>query len=192
MASNRKIFIINPEFQYRFSFIICSILFIMSLVYPLFVYELINLLQAKIAEIPGDMPISSLSIDFDELLKSTMFLLMLIMLGFICLTFVLCIFISHKIAGPMYKLSNFLRDIRNGGAIHELTFRDGDQFQEVAGELNETLEYLVSRDEDEIEYLSEVSTYIENIALVVPEDKKPVLEEIQRKIEDFKRLHESV
>ena len=91
----------------------------------------------------------------------------------------------------MYKMTMFLRSIREGGAIHELTFRDGDQFEEVAEELNETLEYLTNRDEDELEYLTEVATYIENIALVVPEDKKPVLEEIQKKIEDFKRLHQT-
>lgn len=164
----------------------------MSLAYPIFIYELIRMLEAQFNEIAPYLPPDIASIDFDELLQGALFFLFIIMFAFICLTFVICIFISHKIAGPMYKMTNFLRDIRNGGAIHELTFRDGDQFQEVAEELNETLDYLVTRDEDELDYLSEIATYIENIALVVPEDKKPILEEIQRKIEDFKRVNNHI
>ncbi len=149
------------------------------------------MLETNYQEIQASLPAGSPQINFEELYKGTMFILFLIIAAVLCLTFVVSILISHKIAGPMYKMTMFLRSIREGGAIHELTFRDGDQFEEVAEELNETLEYLTNRDEDELEYLTEVATYIENIALVVPEDKKPVLEEIQKKIEDFKRLHQT-
>ena len=191
MANNRRIFIINPEFQYKFCLIICGIVFLVSLLYPVVVYDLIHMLETNYQEIQASLPAGSPQINFEELYKGTMFILFLIIAAVLCLTFVVSILISHKIAGPMYKMTMFLRSIREGGAIHELTFRDGDQFEEVAEELNETLEYLTNRDEDELEYLTEVATYIENIALVVPEDKKPVLEEIQKKIEDFKRLHQT-
>ncbi len=191
MANNRRIFIINPEFQYKFCLIICGIVFLVSLLYPVVVYDLIHMLETNYQEIQASLPAGSPQINFEELYKGTMFILFLIIAAVLCLTFVASILISHKIAGPMYKMTMFLRSIREGGAIHELTFRDGDQFEEVAEELNETLEYLTNRDEDELEYLTEVATYIENIALVVPEDKKPVLEEIQKKIEDFKRLHQT-
>lgn len=149
------------------------------------------MLQADYERVLSQLPAGASIIDFQEIQKGAMFLLFMIIIAVLCLTFVAGIIISHKIAGPMYKMTMFLQKIREGGVIHELTFRDGDQFEEVAEELNETLEYLTSRDEDELEYLTEVATYIENIALVVPEDKKPVLEEIQRKIEDFKRLHQT-
>lgn len=191
MANNRRIYIINPEFQYRFCLILCGIAFVISLIYPLVVFDIINMLQADYERVLSQLPAGASIIDFQEIQKGAMFLLFMIIIAVLCLTFVAGIIISHKIAGPMYKMTMFLQKIREGGVIHELTFRDGDQFEEVAEELNETLEYLTSRDEDELEYLTEVATYIENIALVVPEDKKPVLEEIQRKIEDFKRLHQT-
>ncbi|MAZ49276.1 MAG: hypothetical protein CME65_12000 [Halobacteriovoraceae bacterium] len=191
MANNRRIYIINPEFQYRFCLILCGIAFVISLIYPLVVFDIINMLQADYERVLSQLPAGASIIDFQEVQKGAMFLLFMIIIAVLCLTFVAGIIISHKIAGPMYKMTMFLQKIREGGVIHELTFRDGDQFEEVAEELNETLEYLTSRDEDELEYLTEVATYIENIALVVPEDKKPVLEEIQRKIEDFKRLHQT-
>ena len=191
MATNRRIYIINPDFQYRFCLILCGIAFVISLIYPLVVFDIINMLQTDYEQVSSMLPANAPSIDFEEIKKGTMFLLFMVVVAILCLTFVLGILISHKIAGPMYKMTMFLQKIREGGVIHELTFRDGDQFEEVAEELNETLEYLTSRDEDELEYLTEVATYIENIALVVPEDKKPVLDEIRRKIEDFKRLHQT-
>ena len=171
--------------------VLCGIAFVISLIYPLVVFDIINMLQTDYEQIKALLPEGTQTIDFQEIQKGTMFLLFMVILAVLCLTFVLGILISHKIAGPMYKMTMFLQKIREGGVIHELTFRDGDQFEEVAEELNETLEYLTSRDEDELEYLTEVATYIENIALVVPEDKKPVLDEIRRKIDDFKRLNQT-
>ena len=189
-STKRKIFIINAEFQFKFSLIVCSILFIASLIYPYFIYEFIELVAKQVTQASELSELQN--INFEELGTSVASLLIIIQIGFIALTFVVCIFVSHKIAGPMYKLCNYLEDIRNGGLSQELYFRDGDYFQEVAAELNETLDYLESRDEDEIEYLTEVSAYMENIALVVPDDKRPVLQEIINKIEDFKRLNNTV
>lgn len=80
----------------------------------------------------------------------------------------------------------FLQNIRNGGEINELFFRETDQFSEIADEINLTLTYLTEKSEDERETIEEIKAYIENISLVVPEDKKPVLEEIQRKLNELK------
>jgi len=87
----------------------------------------------------------------------------------------------------MFKLTNYLQGIRNGEEIGALAFRDGDQFTEIADEINQTIQYLTNKSESESEYLQEISAYIENIALVVPEDKKPVLDEIQRKLALFSK-----
>jgi hypothetical protein len=84
----------------------------------------------------------------------------------------------------------YLADIRNGADFRQLTFRDKDYFHNVAEEVTDTVEYLTQKSEEEIEYLTEVSAYLENIALVVPEDKKPVLFEIQKKLQDISNLRE--
>jgi hypothetical protein len=126
---------------------------------------------------------------YEEHRTSLLITLSLIQLGLLGFLFVVCIRVSHRIAGPMYKLRLFLEHIRDGGEIYPLSFRDGDQFHEVASDLNETIEYLTSKSEEEMEYLGEVADYIENIALVVPEDKKPVLEEIQKKIKQIQGLN---
>ncbi len=83
----------------------------------------------------------------------------------------------------------YLENIREGGDLYPLTFREGDQFPEIADDITDTVDYLTTRTEEEIEYLGEVVDYIENIALVVPEDKKPVLAEIQKKIKEIQAIN---
>lgn len=39
---------------------------------------------------------------------------------------------AHRIAGPMHRLKNLLEDIAGGNLTHEIQFRKGDEFQEIA------------------------------------------------------------
>lgn len=126
---------------------------------------------------------------YEEQRFDLLFTLGLIQLGILGFIFVVCIRVSHRIAGPMYKTQMYLENIREGAEIYPLTFRDGDQFPEIAEDITETIDYLTSKTEEEIEYLGEVADYIENISLVVPEDKKPVLEEIQKKIKEIQAIN---
>lgn len=109
-----------------------------------------------------------------------------IQLFFTFLVFILFIFFTHKIAGPLFKLKNHLTKIREGEAITPLTFRDGDHFHDVAEEVTLFLETLVLNQENDFQYLDEVATYIENLTPVVPDDKKPILNEISRQLMDIK------
>jgi hypothetical protein len=96
------------------------------------------------------------------------------------------IFFTHKIAGPLYKLKNHLAAIREGHEITPLTFRKGDYFEDVAEEVTLFLETVVNNQESDFEYVEEVSQYINNLSSVVPDDKKPVLNEISRQLIEIK------
>jgi len=191
VASNRKTFIINPKFQFKFSFIICSLVFLGSLIYPITIYELFDyivVLNGKIKAL--DPNAQGLGEDYKQYTAELLQYLMIIQGCFIGLIFIICLFVSHKIAGPMYKLTQYLQNFRdNNGQSGELTFRDADEFKEVAEEVNQTISFLSTKSEDEIDYLKEISVYIENITLVVPEDKKPVLDEIRKKLKEFEGLN---
>lgn len=178
----RSIFIINPVFQYRFAFVICSLVLLVSLVYPITIYDLyekVILLQ------PGNED------KLEESRMNLLYLLFILEFAFIGIVFVVSIFMSHKIAGPLYKLQNYLRDIREGGDVKSLFFRDGDHFHELAEEVSQTMEYFSKQREKDFSYLDEVSSYIANLALVVPEDKKPVLNEIQSKLSEIQTRYQN-
>ena len=172
----RSIFIINPTFQYKFAFVICSLVLLVSIIYPITIYDLyekVILLQ----------PASESKLE--ESRTNLLYLLFILEFAFIGIVFVVSIFMSHKIAGPLYKLQNYLRDIREGGDVKTLFFRDGDNFHEIADEVTQTMEFFSNQRENDFAYLDEVSSYIANLALVVPEDKKPVLNEIQSKLSEI-------
>lgn len=168
-AYKRTIFVINPKFQYKFSLFICSIVLIGSLIYPVTIFDLYNKIIAM-------QPLNQADLEANR--NYLFVLLSVIQLAFMGIVFVVSIFLSHKIAGPMYKLKNHLQSIREGGEVKPIFFRNGDNFHEIAEEVNLLMDHLSSQREEDFAYLEEVATYINNLALVAPEDKKPVIKEI--------------
>ena len=82
----------------------------------------------------------------------------------------------------MYKLQKFLRAKKDGLESGKLFFRKGDYFQEVADDFNDVFEELEEQHNQDLVYLNEVNSYISNLGMVVPEDKKAVLNEITQKL----------
>lgn len=169
----RSVFLINPSFQLKFSLIVCSIIVISTLIYPVIIYDFFKMMVSLLPNVPDKLIAAR-----NELITYLVFIQVVVTL----LTFVVFIFITHKIAGPLYKLKNHLAAIREGKEITPLTFRNGDHFQDVAEEVTLFLETVQENQESDFEYLDEVSLYIENLATVVPDDKKPVLNEISRRL----------
>jgi nitrogen fixation/metabolism regulation signal transduction histidine kinase len=173
----RSVFLINPSFQLRFSLIVCSIIVISTLIYPVIIYDFFQALSSANPSIAKNVVAGQ---------KDLIFFLILIQVVITLLVFIIFIFFTHKIAGPLYKLKNHLAHIREGNPISPLTFREGDYFHDVAEEVTLMLETVASNQESDFQYVEEISTYIENLSTVVPDDKKPILNEISRRLIDIK------
>jgi sensor histidine kinase YesM len=119
---------------------------------------------------------------YSEKRDALVLFLVLLHLGITCLTFFICVFFSHKIAGPLYTLQNHLKQIKAGKNPVKLTFRKGDYFQELAEDVNQTFDFLEDNYKNDLVYLSEVTSYINNLSLVVPDDKRVVLNEISSRL----------
>jgi ABC-type multidrug transport system fused ATPase/permease subunit len=176
--SKRKIYLINPHFQIKFSLFFCGLIFLSSLIYPITIYDLSsNYIEYASKSSPF------VSNQLEEMRNSILIFLSLWQLGFIFLVFILCIFFSHKLAGPMYKLQKFLREKLTTDNRDKLRFRKGDYFTEVADDINALFERLETDQTDDIVYLDEVKSYLGNLSMIVPEDKQVVLQEITSRIE---------
>lgn len=178
----RNIFVVNPNFQYKFSFIVCMLVLLSSLLYPATIWQLFE----KIISLQPDRAMESAS-HRDQL----MLILLVIQLSFIGIVFVGLIFLSHKVAGPMYKLKNHIEGIIDGDTPSNIFFRKGDYFPEMAETINNLMDNMESRQKEDFEYLSEVISYINNLSLVVPEDKKPVINEINSKLLEIQTRYQS-
>jgi hypothetical protein len=178
----RSIFLINPTFQLSFSLIVCSIIFISSLVYPIILMDFFTSIGTRFPELASNMKLAQ---------NDLLIFLATIQFIFISMVFIMFIFMTHKIAGPMHKLKNHLANIRQGQPITPLTFRDGDHFHDVAEEVSLFLETLSFNQESDFQYLDEVALYIDNLAPIVPDDKKPILSEISRRLMDIKSRYKN-
>lgn len=168
---------INPSFQLKFSLIVCSVIVISTLIYPVIIYDFFQLVTKSLPNVSQSIVAAQ---------KDLIFYLVLIQSVITLLVFIVFIFFTHKIAGPLYKLKNHLASIREGNEITPLTFRNGDYFQDVAEEVTLFLETVANNQENDFQYVDEISLYIENLSTVVPDDKKPVLNEISRRLLELK------
>jgi signal transduction histidine kinase len=146
-----------------------------SLIYAFLVYDFIN-------DMGNQYALTKLGIT--EAAKS--FLIFLIPFQFLLTALVILttIFLTHKVAGPLYKLKNHLLHIREGDPVSAIEFRTQDNFQDLADEVSLFLEWVAANQESDFKYVSEVASYVDNLALVIPDDKKPVLNEISRKLKE--------
>lgn len=173
----RSIFLVNPSFQLKFSLVVGSLILLSSLVYPVILLDFFDEVVSKTPELSARVLGAR-----NELI----YFLLLIQILFAAMIFIVFIFMTHKIAGPMHKLKTHLAKIREGEAITPLTFRTGDHFQDVAEEVSLFLETVSHNQEKDFQYLDEVASYIDNLKPIVPDDKKPILNEISRRLIDVK------
>ena len=135
MNYRRRTFLINKPFQLRYAFYVCSWLFALSLMYPLIIYNLFDYFMRYLVTDPMGPAVSSLAMTRKDIL----WLLILLQILFLTVTFLISIFISHRIAGPVYKLRKFLADAIAGNKTDKLVFRKDDHFQELADDYNKLL-----------------------------------------------------
>lgn len=181
----RKIFLINPKFQIRFSVIMCSIVFLTSLFYPITIFEIIVKVfdQSKLVS-PETIN------ELVQYKQALILILILFQLGFTVLTFTICIFISHRIAGPIYKMSMFLTSISRGENRGKLNLRKHDYFKEFADDYNDAMESFQKSYKDDLNGLSEVRTFLSSISSSIPEDKKLALNQISHKLSEIEKRYE--
>ena len=167
MPKRRRIFLINKNFQYRFTLYVCSWLIALSLVYPLIINSLfeyfMRYLQAdplgpEIAQIDA---IKSEIIAFLAILQATM----------IGMAVFISIFMSHRIAGPLYKLKKFFEEAAAGNLEQVITFRKGDYFKELATSYNEMMESIRNRVAKKNQALQAAIESVEKSLEIAPQEE---------------------
>lgn len=101
-------------------------------------------------------------------------------LGFVAIIAVISIFVSHKIAGPVYRLEESTKLIASGDLTHRVHLRQGDELgdlQDAFNEMTESLSKMVYKDREVIERLARTG---DNLRKRVDEENitKESLEEI--------------
>lgn len=149
-----------------------------SLIYPFTIYDLFN---SFIANTSNEITQAQLKNGRQNLILW----LSIYQLAFCAIIFIVAIFMSHKVAGPIYKIQSFLKKVAEGVNPGKLFFRTGDYFLELAEDYNEAMDQVKETQQADFAYISEVNSFIKNLSSVVPEDKKPVLNEIVQRLSEI-------
>ena len=178
-AYRRTIYLVNPRFQVKFSFFVSSLVFTCSLVYPLVIYETYDQLmeQAKNTEL-----VHYLGSSRGDILQ----MLILFQVIFVILVFIICIFQSHKIAGPLHRLRQYLARVREGQVREKITFRKGDNFQELAEELNMTIDAINRNQSEGNIKLGQISRYLTKSMEGSTEEQRGIYHNVLAKISEIK------
>ena len=157
MTDKRSNIILNKGFQFRFSFYVCSWLMTLSLVYPLIIANVFDFLIAALAHDPLGPQVAGLLDARNSLLW------LLVMMQFILtgLIFVISLFMSHKIVGPLFKLKQFFREVTAGNISQTLSFRKKDYFQDLVAEYNTMMESIRGRFEKSSASVASAAVLIE-------------------------------
>ena len=133
----RKTYLINKKFQLKFSLYFVLFILVTNIFYLLTINDIYN---EFIHILSSHYPNAATS--YVEK-KNSLFLIFSFWQLFVCsILFVIGIFISHKIAGPIYKTKMFLGKIEHGDFDSKLFFRKGDNFPELANSYNNAIESL--------------------------------------------------
>ncbi|MEW6534629.1 MAG: HAMP domain-containing protein [Candidatus Auribacterota bacterium] len=81
------------------------------------------------------------------------------------------VFISHKVAGPLYRLKKAMGYVRNGEYSREIRFRKGDELHDMAVSFNEMSMSLEVRKEVDMLYIEKMEALVQQI-LSAPADSK--------------------
>lgn len=90
-------------------------------------------------------------------------LMIFLQILFLCVTFLISIFMSHRIAGPIYKLSMFLSEAAKGNFKGELQFRKRDHFQDLAQSYNHVLHKIRDNMSENVSQVNAASSELEKI-----------------------------
>lgn len=131
----RRKYIINPKFQLKvalgtfISIIIYSLVFGVVLFAPLF-QEL-----GSATTIAEQGIISEIILEFHSRFWPALIIVSL-------LVGIQLIFLTHRVAGPIYRSEKYIRSLIDGNYDEVVTFREKDEFHEVAEGLNSLCEIL--------------------------------------------------
>jgi len=162
----RKQYLVSKKFQLKYVGLIMLLMFMTAALCSYVVYYTsLMLLGEKLANV---YPQGRLVAIINTVNLRILFSILLIS----PLVFIIGIFLSHKIAGPIYRMERFLDAIAAGDIAQRLVLRKGDELMVLADAINRASDSLRVTMTDEKARISRAMTELANIKHTI--ETKPV------------------
>ena len=173
----RKIYFIEKSFQTRFILKFCSLVSIGGLLTIVILYLLA--MQSTTVSLVNSRVVVRTTADFilPILIQTVAIVTILVGLASIIVT----LFVSHKIAGPLYRFKKVLKALAEGDFSSDFKIRHLDQLQDVADVFNNMISKLRIELKALKDNFSSFKEKLDNISEdEIPEHKRLYLSELKR------------
>ena len=136
MKNRRKQIVIHPRFQYKLSGLLVAVILLYSVLYGSWTVIYINESATYAAKYyrAQNLEARAQLAEKDRDLQRAF--LILTMTGVVIVSSILGIFLSHRIAGPIYHLCKAMNQVAKGDFSYRIHLRKHDFFAEVADSYN--------------------------------------------------------
>ena len=134
MENRRKNYFIKREFQTKFILKFCALVALTALISAIVVYLFLSRSVTTVFENSKIVIKPSTEFVMPGLILSSLVSILLVSLA----TIVTVLFISHRIAGPLYKLENSLERMAEGDLSFDISLRKNDETKTLSEAFNRT------------------------------------------------------
>lgn len=170
MIRRRRTLVINRRFQLRFAFFVSSWVIVLSLVFPSILYNFIETFSQMIAK-HADSNVLTAVQNFQS---ESIFAIAVGTVVFAAVIFMLSLYMSHRVAGPVYRIQGALARWAKGAVEQNVHFRKHDHFTELADSYN----VAAKQHADLIQKTKHAKDRLETLATELDHRHKAIVQEI--------------
>jgi len=183
MRNLRRHLIINPLFQVKFALLFTLAVAVFSLIFPIFVYTMLSNLEGHdFFQKHGNAAQALREARYDLFI-----FLGLTSLVTVVTSFVLALFHSHRIAGPLYKLRMSMVAMQQGILDRHIKFRTNDNFPELADGFNAMTDAIFIRRRRDFETVSSVIPKLERLQRSLSGEEQAIVTEALTALQELSR-----
>ena len=140
MENRRKNYFIKKEFQAKFILKFCALVMLTATISAVLIYLFLSHSVTTVFENSKIIIKTSTEFIMPGLILSSLVSVVLVSLA----TIIVVLFMSHRIAGPLYKLENSLEKMGEGDLSFDISFRKNDEARVLSEVFNKTRQRLNS------------------------------------------------
>ena len=183
MKNLRKHLLINPAFQLRFATLFTLAVLAFCSIFPLFAYSVLTSMSSHTLFRDNTVALQTIREARYDLIIFFVALIIVLMVT----SFVLAIFHSHKIAGPLYKLRMAMISMQQGVLDQHIKFREKDNFQEMADGFNAMTDAIFIRRRKDFERVNSVIPKLERLQSTLTGAEQAAVTEVLHALQDLSR-----
>lgn len=183
MRNVRKHILINPAFQVKFCGQFTMAVLAYTFIFPLFVYWVLDSMEQNSLFSKSNAALNALHQARTEML------IFFSAIAFVAAVtaFLLALFHSHRIAGPLYKLRMSMVAMQQGVLNQHIKFRSGDNFMELADGFNSMTDAIFIRRRRDFERVNSVIPKLERLQSSLSGEEQASVTEVLNALQELSR-----